>query len=79
MKIYHSVVLLRNKEEIAPLIFMPSLLILLMGLLIIFNPFNKYISIIRLISILMFGFVVLDAMNSFLYKRRAKNVLGLFK
>ena len=79
LKAYHSFVFLKNKEEIAPLVFMPALLITIMGILVILNPFSMYISIIRLIAIFMFGFVVLEGMNSMLYKRRAKNILSMFK
>ena len=79
MKVYHSFIFLKHKEEIAPLVFMPALLIVIMGVLVIFNPFSMYVSVIRLLSIFMFGYVVLEGMNSMLYKKRAKNILALFK
>lgn len=79
LKGYHSFIFLKNKEDIAPLVFMPALLIVIMGVLAIFNPFGMYVSEIRLLSIFMFGFVVLDGMISMLYKRRAKYILPMFK
>ena len=42
---------------------MPALLIVVMGVLAIFNPFGMYVSEVRLLSIFMFGFVVLDSLR----------------
>ena len=71
--------LFKNHEEIAPLVTFSSLIILVMGALIIFNPFHKYINIPKLISIFMFAYSVLYGMICLLYRKRAKELLSIFR
>ena len=79
LKIYHSIIFFKNKEDIGPLVMFSSILIVAMGVIAIFNPFNAYISVIKLLSIFFFGYAVIEGMLCFLYKRRGKNILSLFR
>ena len=56
-----------------------SLLVVVMGVLAIFNPFKDYISVIRLLAIFFMAYAILHGMLCFLYKKRAKELLSIFR
>ena len=79
LHIVHCVKMFMKSEDIAPLVLFSSLIIMVMGVLAIINPFHKYIGIIRLLSIFVFAYVVLYGMICLLYRKRAKQVLSIFR
>ena len=79
LQLWHSMVFFKNKEEIGPLVMLSSLLVIIMRVLSVFNPFKDYISVIRLLAIFFMAYSVLHGMICFLYKKRAKELLSMFR
>lgn len=78
-KLYFGAKFVKAQEEIYPLVCFIGLLLVVMGVLAIVNPFETFILIIRLVGLFMICSGLLDAMTSMLFRRRAKAILKLFK
>lgn len=79
LRFYYSFRLMQIKDEIYPLTMFISVLILLMGILVIFNPFSSFMLVTKLCGYFMMASSLLDAMYCLLLKKRSKEVLSLFK
>lgn len=78
-KLYYGIKFATSNEETAPLITFIGILIFIMGLLLIFNPFSTFMLITRLMGLFTICAGLLDGMTSMLFRRRAKEILKLFK
>lgn len=79
MKGYYTFKFLKNNEEIYPLFLIMSILVVVMGILSIFNPFGAFMLITRLISIFLVVGSVLELMAASLFKKRSKYILKIFE
>lgn len=78
-RLYYGIRLMKSKDEIFPLILIISLLFILMGILIIFNPFASFMLITKLMGMFLIILSILDVMTYSLYKKRCKEILKLFQ
>ncbi len=78
-KIYFGIKFAVAQEEIYPLVWFIGILIAIMGLLVIFNPFSSFMLITRLMGLFTICVGLLDGMTSMLFRRRSKEILKLFK
>ncbi len=78
-KLYFGIKFAKSQEEIYPLICFMGALICLMGILVIFNPFNAFMLITRLMGLFIICTGLLDGMTSSLFRKRSKEILKLFK
>lgn len=69
----------RKQEEIYPLVTFIALLVILMGILVAFNPFETFMLITRLIGIFLICSGLFGIMRCNLFKRRAQAILEIFK
>ena len=79
MKSYYTFKFLKNNEEIYPLFLIMTILMIVMGILSIFNPFGTFMLITRLISIFLVVGSVLELMSASLFRKRSKYILKIFE
>ncbi len=77
--VYYAYRFFKKEEEIYPLIAIISLLIIVMGVLAMFNPFQTFMLITRLVGLFLICSGAFGIMVSNLFKRRAKEILEIFK
>ena len=78
-KIFYGIKFMKANEEIFPLITFISVLFLVMGVIVIFNPFKAFMLISRLIGLFMVCAGLFESMVCMLFRRRAKNILKVFE
>ncbi len=78
-KCYYGVKFMKAQEEIYPLIMFMMILTVIMGALCLFNPFKAFMLISRLIGLFLIVSGVFDVMETFLFRKRANEILRLFK
>ena len=78
-KLYYSIKFMKAQEEIYPLITFISILYIVMSIIVIFNPFNTFMLITKLIGYFIIASSLLDIIYNLLFKKRAKEILILFK
>lgn len=78
-KIFYGIKFMKVNEEIFPLITFISVLFLVMGVIVIFNPFKAFMLISRLIGLFMVCAGLFESMVCMLFRRRAKNILKVFE
>jgi len=69
----------KSNEEIAPLILFISVVAIIMGISTIFNPFSKFMLITKLVGLFTIANGALNIVKTILYKKRAKEILKIFK
>lgn len=79
VRFYYSFRFMQIKEEIYPLTMFISGLMVLMGVLVMFNPFSSFILITKLCGYFVIASSLLDVMYCLLLKRRSKSVISVFK
>ena len=67
------------KEDIASLILFISICAILMGVLVIINPFEEFMLITKLVGIFIIANGVLDIVKILLFKKRSKNIIKVFQ
>lgn len=75
----YGLIFVKNHEETFPLITLTSLLVIIMGVIAIFNPFSNFILTIRLISYFSIATGLFGCTYCNLFKRRTKAILDMFK
>ena len=75
----YAIRLWNYKEEIASLVLFISMCALLMGILVIINPFSKFMIITKLVGMFIVANGLLDLVKILLFKKRAKNIIQAFK
>lgn len=78
-KSFYTFKFMEKQEEIYPLLAFMTILVVVMAVLCIFNPFDSFMLISRLVGLFLISSGLFDIMVSFLFKRRAKDLLRLFK
>ena len=78
MKGFYSYKFLKENESIFALMLMLTVLFVVMGILLIFNPF-KFMEITSMTSIFLAVCSVFDLMAASLFKKRAKHILKIFE
>lgn len=78
-KLYYGVIFIKYQEEISPLVTFISIVLIVMGILTILNPFSAFILITRLVGLFMICGGILDILTCMLYRKRAKALLEIFK
>ena len=75
----YAIRLWNNKEDIASLILFIAVFAMLMGVLVIINPFDKFMLVTKLAGIFIVANGILDIVKILLFKKRAKNIMQIFK
>ena len=78
-RLIYGIKLVKINDEIYPLICMMGLLIVVMGCLILFNPFESFMIVTKLIGIFIIVNTVFEVMTLNLYKKRVDYLLDLFE
>ena len=79
MKCIYTYKFMKFNEEIYPLVGFISILMIIMGIVVLTNPFDSFMLITKLIGIFMVCYGLFDAMYISLFKKRAKNLLKIFE
>lgn len=77
-KLFYGIKFIKGHDEIAPLVTFISVLLFVMGILSIVNPFSAFMLISRLIGIFVVCYALFEIMVSRLFLSRGKEVLKLF-
>ena len=75
----YAIRLWKFKEDISSLVLFISICAMLMGILIIINPFSKFMLVTKLAGIFIIASGLLDMVKLLLFKKRAKNIIQAFK
>lgn len=78
-KFYYGVRFAKVSEEISPLVFVLSILIILMGILTMFNPFKAFMLITRLIGLFVICEGLFEVMICRLYRKRGLDIIKIFE
>lgn len=70
---------MKKREEIFPLVTLMSLLVIIMGVLAIINPFKQFILAERLISYFAVATGLFGCLYNNLFKKRASAILDMYK
>lgn len=79
VKLIYTYKLMKNNEEVYPLIGFISVLMVIMGIVVFINPFSSFMLITKLIGIFTVCYGLFEAMSISLFKKRAKNILKIFE
>ncbi len=77
-KVSHALTLKKVQEECWMVLLAIGVIITVIGVLLVFNPFIQ-LYITKVVGIFLCLYSILDFTNSFLLKRRAKEILKTFK
>lgn len=77
--IYYGILFMKNKQDFSPLTLFIAVLMIVMGILVAFNPFKAFMLVTRLIGVFMICSGLFDGMICFLFRKNAKNILEIFK
>ena len=70
---------MKNNEEIYPLVGFIAVLLVIMGLSTIINPFSGFMIITKLIGIFLICASLFEGMVCSLFKKRAQSILDIFE
>lgn len=79
MKGFYTYKFMKNNEDIFPLTLIMTILFLVMGVLSIFNPFNSFMIITRLVTVFLLVGSILELLMASLFRKRAKYILKIFE
>ena len=74
----HGIKFMNSKEEIYPLVLFMAALMLIMGILVVINPFNMFMLITKLIALFTAVYGVLQILLCLLFRKRAEQVLKIY-
>ncbi len=69
----------KEKDEIFPLVCFVSILVLVMAVFVIVNPFERFMLSTKLVGMFMICSGLFDGLISVLFRNRASEILKLFK
>ncbi len=78
-KIFYGFKFMKAQEDIYPLTCFIGILLILMGLIALINPFKGFMVITRLVGLFLICSGIFDGMVCLLFKRRAKQILNIFR
>jgi uncharacterized membrane protein HdeD (DUF308 family) len=76
---YYGIIFMKKREETYPLVTSTALLIIIMGILAILNPFKQFMLTLRLVSYFSIATGLFGCSCSNLFKRRARAILDMYK
>lgn len=79
VKGFYSLKFMKNNEEIYPLVGFIAVLLIIMGLSTIINPFSGFMIITKLIGIFLICASLFEGMVCSLFKKRAQSILDIFE
>lgn len=79
VKLYYAYHFMKNNEEIYPLVGFIAVLLVVMGIATLINPFSGFMIITKLIGIFLVCASLFEGMVCSLYKKRAKYILDIFE
>ncbi len=74
-----GIVFMKKREETFPVISSTALLIIIMGILAILNPFKQFVLTVRLVSYFSLATGLFGCSCSSLFKRRTRAILDMYK
>ncbi len=77
-KLFYGIKFIKGHDDTAPLITFISILLIVMGIISMINPFSSFMLISRLIGIFVVCYALFEIMVSRLFLSRGKEVLKLF-
>ncbi|MBE6140311.1 MAG: hypothetical protein E7172_02110 [Firmicutes bacterium] len=78
MKVNHAFWLKRGSEDCWLITITSGVLLLTFGIMVLFNPFKATMTITKVAGIFVLINGILDFMNTFLYNKRAKEIMNIF-
>lgn len=78
-RLFYGVKLIKINDEIYPLVCMIGILIVVMGCLVLFNPFDAFMLVTKLVGIFILVNTVFEVMTLRLFKTRTEVLLDLFE
>lgn len=78
-KLYYSIIFISHHDDLAPIFIMISLLIILMGILVMINPFESFMLVTRLAGIFLICDGLFELMTCRLFQRKSKDIIKLFE
>ena len=75
----YGIIFMSKHEETFPLITLMSLLVIIMGVLAILNPFKQFILTARLVSYFGIATGLFGCLYNILFKRRTNAILDMYK
>ena len=79
IKLQYALEIRKYKEDFWPLTLAIALLILLTGILLVFNPFNGTLILTEIIGLFVIVYGVLDIVEIVIIKRNSKKIIKLLK
>lgn len=79
MKINRAMILKKYKEETWSIILCTGILVLICGLLLIFNPFTSTMVVTQVIGVFIIIYAILDSLHWLLVKKRSKDIVEFIK
>ena len=76
---YFGHIFFTKKDEVFPLVFFISILVLIMAVFVIINPFERFMLSTKLSGMFMICSGLLDALVCVLFRNRATEILKVFK
>lgn len=75
----YGIVFMKKHEETFPLVTLTALLVIIMGVLAILNPFNQFVLTLRVISYYSIATGLFGCMYGNLFRRRTRAILDMYK
>ena len=75
----YAIRLWNSKEDISSLVLFIAMSAMIMGVLVVINPFSKFMLLTKLVGIFIVANGCLDIVKLLLFKKRAKNIMQIFK
>lgn len=76
---YYGFLLKKVEDSSYPIVWMLSVMVILMGALVLFNPFNAIILLTKLIGLFLICESILEMVSFSIFKKRSKVMLEMFK
>ncbi len=75
----YGIVFMKKHEETFPLITLTSILVIVMGVVAILNPFSQFVLTLRLVSYFSIATGLFGVMYSNLFRKRTRAILDMYK
>ena len=77
--LYYAIKIGKAKDEITSLVSFISIVLLVMGIVVIINPFSKFMLLNKLIGLFVIASGVFSIVRIILFKKRAAKLLEIFE
>lgn len=76
---YYAVIFIKRRDDIAPIFAMISLLVIVMAVLVVLNPFDAFMLVTRLCGLFLICDALFEVMACRLFQRKSKDILKMFE